>query len=215
MTLTAVVDRRRSPFLSLGNALLGQTDQDFGLLSQSMPESELRQLALERSAATSSATLGLSSPLSPRLQINVSANVAVVDAIPANGSALAVPESEYSYLSTDLIATSLFKEGDVGILGLRYTNSDSANVYTINLDTRFPFGRSWRLNPRLRVDYREINSDLSTQWIYTPGLRLQYRIGRRGRVDFEAGKRFSSRDMTDVSLDQESYFINLGYMLYY
>jgi tetratricopeptide (TPR) repeat protein len=215
MTLTAVVDRRRSPFLSLGNALLGQTDQDFGLLSQSMPESELRQLALERSAATSSATLGLSSPLSPRLQINVSANVAVVDAIPANGSALAVPESEYSYLSTDLIATSLFKEGDVGILGLRYTNSDSANVYTINLDTRFPFGRSWRLNPRLRVDYREFFNDTATTEIYTPGLRLQYRIGRRGRVDFEAGKRFSSRDMTDVSLDQESYFINLGYMLYY
>ena len=141
--------------------------------------------------------------------------MAIVDAIPANGSAPAVPESEYSYLSTDLIGTSLFKEGDVGILGLRYANSDSANVYTINLDTRFPFGRSWRLNPRLRVDYREINSDQSTQWIYTPGLRLQYRIGRRGRVDFEAGKRFSSRDMADVSLDQESYFINLGYMLYY
>jgi len=215
LTLSAVVDRRRSPFLSLGNALLGQTDQDFGLLAQSMSESELRQLALERSAATSSATLGLSSPLSPRLQINVSANFAVVDAIPANGSAPAVPESEYGYFSTDLVATSLFREGDVGILGLRYAQSDSANVYTINLDTRLPFGRSWRLNPRLRVDYREIHSDLSTQWIYTPGLRLQFRMGRRGRIDFEAGKRFLSRDMADISIDQESYFINLGYMLYY
>ena len=141
--------------------------------------------------------------------------MAVVDAILANGSAPAVPESEYGYFSTDLIATSLLKEGDVGILGLRYAKSDSANVYTINLDARFPFGRSWRLNPRLRVDYREINSDQSTQWIYTPGLRLQYRIGRRGRVDFEAGKRFLSRDMADTSIDQESYFINLGYMLYY
>jgi hypothetical protein len=100
-------------------------------------------------------------------------------------------------------------------VGLRYAQSDSANVYTINLDSRFPFGRSWRINARLRVDYREINSDQSTQWIYTPGIRLQYRIGRRGRVDLEAGKRFSSRDMADNSLDQESYFINLGYMLYY
>jgi tetratricopeptide (TPR) repeat protein len=214
-TISALIDRRRSPFLSLGNALLGQTDQDFSMLAGSMTEEELRQLALERSAATSSATLGLSRPLTPKLQLNLSANVAVVDAVPENAAAPAVPESEYSYFSADLVATSLFKEGDVGILGLRYSSSDSADVYTINLDARFPFGRSWRLNPRLRVDYREINSDLSTQWIYTPGLRLQYRIGRRGRIDFEAGKRFSSRDMADSSLDQESYFVNLGYMLFY
>jgi len=215
LTITGVLDHRRSPFLSLGNALLGQTDQDFSLLTTSMTESELRQQALDRSATTSSATLGLSRPLSPRLQFNLSANFAVVEAIPAAGSAPAVPESEYGYFSADLIATSLFKEGDVGIVGLRYAQSDSANVYTINLDSRFPIGRSWRINPRLRVDYREINSDQSTQWIYTPGIRLQYRIGRRGRVDLEAGKRFSSRDMADTSLDQESYFINLGYMLYY
>jgi tetratricopeptide (TPR) repeat protein len=214
-TITAVVDHRRSPFLSLGNALLGQTDQDFSLLATSMTESELRQLALDRSATTSSATLGLSRPLTPRLQFNASANVAVVDAIPAFGTAPAVPESQYGYFSADLIATSLFKEGDVGILGLRYAQSDSADVYTINLDARFPFGRSWRFNPRLRVDYREINSDQSTQWIYTPGFRLQFRIGRQARIDVEAGKRFSSRDMADTSLDQESYFINLGYMLYY
>ena len=215
LTISAVLDRRRSPFLSLGNALLGQTDQDFGFLAQSMTESELRQLALDRSAATSSATLGLSRPLTPKLQFNLSANVAVIDAIPAYGAAPAVPESEYGYFSADLVATSLLREGDVGILGVRYATSDSANIYTINLDSRFPIGRSWRLNPRIRVDYREINSDQSTQWIYTPGLRLQYRMGRWGRIDFEAGKRYSSREMADSSLDQESYFINLGYMLFY
>ena len=215
LTITGVLDHRRSPFLSLGNALLGQADQDFSLLTSSMTESDLRQLALDRSAATSSATLGLSRPITPRLQFNLSANFAVVDAIPAAGGAPAVPESEYGYFSTDLIATSLFTEGDVGIVGLRYAQSDSADVYTVNLDARFPIGRSWRINPRLRADYREINSDQSTQWIYTPGIRIQYRIGRHGRVDLEAGKRFSSRDMADTSLDQESYFINLGYMLYY
>lgn len=215
LTISGVVDRRRAPFLSLGNALLGRTNQDFALLSQSMTESELRLLALDRSAMTSSATLGVSRPLTPKLQFNISANVAVVDAIPENGDAPAVPETEYGYFSADLVATSMFREGDVGILSMRYATSDSADVYTINLDSRFPFGRSWRLNPRLRVDYREIKSDLSTQWIYTPGLRLQYRIGRRARIDFEAGKRFSSRDMTDSNLDRESYFVNLGYMLFY
>lgn len=214
-TLSGSVDRRRSPFLSLGNALIGQTSQDFGLLADTLSESQIRQQALDRSAMTSTATLGLSRPLSPRLQLNVNINRSIIDAMPASGDAPATEEAEYGYYSADLVASSLFREGDVGILSARYATSDSADVYTLSLDTRFPIGRSWRLNPRLRVDYREISSDLSTQWIYTPGLRLQYRLGRRGRIELDAGKRFSSREMADSDLDQESYFINIGYQLYY
>lgn len=215
LTLSGSLDRRRSPFLSLGNALLGQSSQDFDLLTQTLTEIQIRQQALDRSAVTSTATVGLSRPLTPHLQFSINANRSVIDAVPASGDAPALPEAEYNYISADLVSSSLFREGDVGILGLRYATSDSADVYTVSLDARFPIGRKWRINPRLRVDYREILSDMSTQWIYTPGLRLQYRLGRRGRIEFDAGKRFSSRDMADTDLDQESYFINLGYQLNY
>jgi hypothetical protein len=149
------------------------------------------------------------------LQLNVNANISTVDAVPAFGDAPEMPEAEYSYYSADLVASSLFRQGDVGILGVRYATSDSADVYSINLDARFPIGRAFRINPRLRVDYREISSDQSTQWIYTPGLRMQYRVGRRWRMEFEAGKRFSIRQMNDIDLDQESYFINIGYQLFF
>jgi len=214
-TISGVLDRRRSPFLSLANALLGQPIQDFATFSRTLPEAELRQLALDRSAKTNSATLGLSRPLTPKLQFNINANISTVDAVPAFGDAPAMPEAEYSYYSADLVASSLFRQGDVGILSVRYSTSDSADVYSINLDARFPIGRAFRINPRLRVDYREISSDQSTQWIYTPGLRMQYRIGRRGRLEFEAGKRFSMRQMNDTDMDQESYFISIGYQLFY
>ena len=120
-----------------------------------------------------------------------------------------------SYYSADLVASSLLKEGDVGIFSLRYAASDAADVYSVNIDSRFPFGRAWRLNPRLRIDHRKILADGSTQLTYTPGLRLQYRLGRRGRIDLEAGQAFSSRQMADSNLDQQSYFINLGYQLFY
>jgi hypothetical protein len=217
LTLSGSLDRRRSPFLSLGNALLGQSSQDFDLLAQTLTEVQIRQQALDRSPMTSGATLGLSRPLTPHLQLNINANRSIVDAMPASGDAPATPEAEYSYFSTDLVSSGLFREGDVGIFSLRYATSDSADIYTISLDTRFPIGRNWRINPRLRVDYREILTDMSTQWTYTPGLRLQYRMGRRGRIELDAGKRFSSRDMTntDLNQDQESYFISLGYQLYY
>ena len=39
------------------------------------------------------------------------------------------------------------------------------------------------------VDYREIKTDRSTQWIYTPGLRVQYRMGRRLRFELQTGRR--------------------------
>jgi tetratricopeptide (TPR) repeat protein len=215
LTLSGSLDRRRSPFLSLGNALLGQSSQDFGLLTQTLDESQIRQQALDRSPLTSSTTLGLSRPLTPHLQLNINANRSLVDAMPASGDAPATPETEYSYFSTDLVASSLFREGDVGILSLRYATSDSADIYTVSLDSRFPIGQRWRINPRLRVDYREIFSDMSTQWTYTPGLRLQYRLGRQGRIELDAGKRFSTRDMVNMDQDQESYFISLGYQLHY
>ena len=215
LTLSGSLDRRRSPFLSLGNALLGQTSQDFGLLAQTWTEAQIRQQALDRSAITSTATLGLSRPLTPHLQLNINANRSIIDAMPASGDAPATSETEYSYFSTDLVASGLVREGDVGILSLRYATSDAADVYTVSLDTRFPIGRKWRINPRLRVDYREILSDMSTQWTYTPGLRMQYRLGRRGRIELDTGKRFSSRDMAGTDMDQESYFINLGYQLHY
>ena len=215
LVLSGSLDRRRSPFLSLGNALLGQGVLDFDQLMQTLSEDEIREIALDRSAMMTGVTVGMSRPLSPRLQFSLNANYSTTDAVPANGDIPAMPEAEYGYFSADLVASSLFREGDVGILSLRYANSDSADVYTVNLDSRFPVGRDWRINPRLRVDYREISSDSSTQMIYTPGLRLQYRVGRRARIDFEAGKRFASRDMDDVDLDQESYFISLGYQLFY
>jgi len=214
-TVSGSLNRRHSPFLSLGNVLIGQLSQDFDLVAGSLTEDQLRDIALDRSAMTSTASLGLSRPLSPRLQFSLTANRSIVDATPAWGDAPATPETEYSYYSADLVASSLLKEGDVGIFSLRYAASDAADVYSINIDSRFPFGRAWRLNPRLRIDHRKILADSSTQLTYTPGLRLQYRLGRRGRIDLEAGKAFSSRQMADSNLDQQSYFINLGYQLFY
>lgn len=215
LTLTGLIDSRRSPFLSSGNALIGRESQDFNDLLDIFTEDDVRQLALDRSPNTTTLTLGLSRPLTPKLQFNISASQTEVDATPESGRVLATERTTYSYYSTDLVASSLFREGDVGILGLRYSDSNATEVVSLNMDTRFPFGRSLRISPRLRVDYRQIKSDDSTQWIYTPGVRMQYRWGRKVRLEFEAGKQYSSRETDLLDQDRESYFINLGYQFFY
>ena len=214
-TLTGVIDRRRSPFLSSSNALIGQPYLSFEELAAVMTDDEIRQLAIDRAASTTTITAGVSHPVSPKLQLNLNASQSRIDSTPESGGIAATPASTYRYLSTDLVASSLLKEGDVTIFRLRYADSTSASTYSIAIDTRYPFGRHFRFNPRIRADHRELTSDLSTQWILTPGLRLQYRSSQRFRLDLEAGMQIMTRDSDLIDEERESYFINVGYQLFF
>jgi hypothetical protein len=113
------------------------------------------------------------------------------------------------------VASSLLKEGDVTIVGVRYSDSDTANVISLTLDSRYPIGKSWRINPRLRVDRRESLADSSDEWLYTPGIRVQYRRSQRFRIELEAGKQIARRDSVNADLDRESFFFNLGYQVFF
>ena len=160
-------------------------------------------------------SFGVSRPLTPKLQFNFNASHSSVGATPESAGVPATEDSDYTYLSTDFVASGLFTEGDVGIVGLRYSESDTTNVYSLNLDSRFPIGRAWRINPRIRINYREINTDNSTQWNYTPGVRIQFRPGRHWRMDLEAGQQFSRREMANSNIDRDARFVYLGYQYFF
>jgi len=215
LTLTGMIDRRRSPFLSMGNALIGQKESDINVLTAIFSEDELRQIALDRSAENTTMTVGVSTPLSPKLQFNLNASLSTLAGTPESAGVAPTTDTDYSYYSADLVASSLFTESDVTIFGLRYADANTTEVWSLNLDSRFPLGRSLRISPRLRVDYRQILTDDSTQWIYTPGIRMQYRWGKKLRLELETGKQFSSRETETMDMDRESWFVNLGYQFFY
>jgi tetratricopeptide (TPR) repeat protein len=214
-TVTGLIDRRQSPYLSLSNAMIGQPVEDFAALTTMYTAEEIYQLALDRSAATTTFTLGLSKPLTPKLQLGINGTQSTIEATPESGGVPGNPKSTYSYLSLDLVASSLFSERDVTIFGVRYAESTTSNIYTFNIDSRFSIGRSWRISPRIRVDYREISSDASEQWTYTPSLRLEYRWGRKVRLELTAGQQYSARESDSLDQDRESYYISAGYQLFF
>ena len=214
-TITGLADRRQSPFLSLGNAIIGQQVENFAEMLTLFTGEEIRRFALDRSAVTTTYSVGMARPFTPKLSLNLNASLSSIEATPESGGVAATPDSEYSYYSADLVASSIFTEGDVGIFGFRYAVTSTTDVYSTMVDTRFPIGRKWRISPRLRVDYREINTDGSTQWIYTPGLRVQFRPTRRMRLEFQGGKQFSTREMATTDQERESWFINVGYQYFY
>lgn len=215
LNITGAIDKRHTPFLSTGSAMIGQPVENFADLLVLFTEEEIRALSLDRSPYASSYTFGISYSLSPKLQISADANQTTIDASPESGGVAAIPEASYTYVSTNLVASSVFKEGDVSMISLRYSDSDSAQITSLTIDSRFPTGKRWRLNPRLRIDQRRIHADASTEWQYTPGLRVQYRHNRKFRVEFEAGKQFSQRALENTDLDRESYFVSLGYQAFF
>ena len=215
LSIHALANKRGSPFLSTGNAIIGQPVSSFAELATIFSADELSQLGKDRTAASTNYSVGLSYPITQKLQINSDIGQSTIDATPASGGVLATPGSTYSYYSGSLLASSLLKEGDVTILSLRYSDSDTAQVVSMTVDSRYPFGRTWRFNARLRVDRRQLASDGSEQWLFTPGIRIQYRRSQKFRLEFEVGKLFSQQDSIRISQDRESYFVNLGYQAFF
>ncbi|MCP5092433.1 MAG: hypothetical protein GY949_16080, partial [Gammaproteobacteria bacterium] len=215
LSLHGSLDRRHSPFLSTGNALIGQPVLEFAELLELLPVEEIKQLGIDRSPVSTSYSLGISYPLSPKLQINADVSQTDVDATPESGGVAAMPSTTYRYYSTNVVASSLLKEGDVTILGARYSDSDTSRVISFTLDSRYPIGRSWRINPRLRIDRRERFGFPDYEWLYTPGLRVQYRRNQKFRIQLDVGKQFSQRETITADMDRESYYISIGYQSFF
>jgi hypothetical protein len=213
-TLNATVDYRNSPILTTSNALQGQIVRNIDDLLDSLSEDEIRQLAEDRTAEYTTVTLGASHPFSERIQLSGDVTLTNLSDSDASGGVEAIPGTGNEYIyNLQLIGSGLIKSGDISIGGLRYSNLDAADIYSASLNTRYPVNNAWRVNPRVRFDYRENERDDSTQWIAVPSLRMDYRLSRRYRFEFEGGAEWSTRKLPDLPDDEDtsSYFINLGY----
>jgi len=183
-TVSFAADYRRSPLLFTSNALLGQTVFNLDDLRGLYSDTEIQTLAIDRSAESRSVTVGISQPISEKLSVNVDATASDVAATPASGGVPATVASgtEY-YYSAQLIGSGLFKEGDIGILGVRYADTASATRWVLDINTRYPWSRELRFNPRLRLSYRESKVSSETQISIRPSFRVNY--NPRGKLQYE------------------------------
>ena len=212
LALSASADYRRSPFPLTENALIGQTAGSIDELLQSLTEDQIRQLAEDRSGKLLTYSLGLSQPLAQRWQVNADFSVTQVEEGSGSGGVLALPDSgtEY-YVDTSLVGSSLFTEGDVSIVGLRYTDTYNTTTSTVYLDSRFPVTSGLRLNPRLALSLRDITEDNSSEWLVSPSLRLLYRFARHYEIELEGGGELGSRTGGGANSDATAYYIYMGY----
>jgi hypothetical protein len=211
-TINFVADYRNSPILMTSNALQGQAVDSIDSLLDIFSESELRDIARDRTARSKLATLGVSRPLNDSFQLSGDVTLSNFSdtAASAGVEANQGTGNEYFY-NLQLIGSDLVKPGDITILGLRYSDADTANITSFSLNTRYPFSNDLRVNPRIRVDYRENTDDDTNQIIYQPSVRLTYRVMRSLRLEAELGGEWSDEEIVDGSDKSRSYFVNIGY----
>lgn len=215
-TFNLTVNYRKSPVLTTSNALQGQGVNSISELLNTFSEDEVRNLAQDRTATSKSLTLGATHKINQKFQLSGDFTVSKLSSTKASGGVEASPGTGNEFfLNTQLIGSSLIKEGDIAILGLRYSDTSSADTIALNLNTRYPVSREWRLNPRLDIEYRKKTNSDGDRFKIKPSFRMDYRWKRHIRFDLEAGGEWATEKLTDQTENTSGYFLRLGYRLDY
>jgi len=216
-TVSGLMDFRLSPILTTRNALIGQPVTTIEELLIVWTEDEIRQLALDRTAKTKTMTLGVAQTLGERLQLNADLTVTEIEGTVGSGGVTSIPGTgRQTYLTTSLVGTGLFGQGDVNMLNVRYGEGNGFKTTYLTWDARFAVGRKLRINPRLRLAVRDGLLDATKRETATLALRLLFNAREHYRFELELGVDSSTRSLADsTTRDSSGYYLNLGYRASY
>lgn len=210
-TLNVNADRRKSPGLATGNAIIGQPFTRFDKMFGSYSTAELEQLARDRTAEAETYTVSVSRPIGERWQASLDVSSIKVSATPESGGVESTPEmGPETAVAAQAVGYGVFGRGDVTSIGAQYRSGDTIESASLGVNSQFPIGEKWRVGPRVRVDHNKFQTDGSSEVVVTPGLRAELRV-KRFSVEFEGGAEIGSRKLPGSKQDTSRYYLSLGY----
>jgi tetratricopeptide (TPR) repeat protein len=202
---------RKSPILSISNALIGRSEETIEELQEVLNIEQIYQLARDRTANSQTVTVGGSSPVSEKFQVTADLTLFSVGETVASGGVPATEDTGPDYfVSTQLVGNNLMMKHDTGVLGIRYYTSEPSNTISFIVNSRFPITRHWRINPRLQYDIRNFNDGRSQDKLRVL-LRTDYRYLNKARFDIQIGYDDTSEENNGQSLGYSNLFFTLGY----
>lgn len=210
-----LIERRNSPVLTLASALQGQTISDLDSLKELLSESEIHDLALDRTVVAWTGTLGATHRLNERLQISgdltvshfssTSSSAAVNGTVAVDGTDSFGPDvgGTIQFLASDWLV-----ENGVGSVSFRYFEGDSFRSFAANAYSRFRILDGVRVLPRLRWEWRD--SRLQGQRsLLRPSLEMDWRYAS---FLFNAGAGLAWREPISGSaaFREFDYFLEVG-----
>jgi tetratricopeptide (TPR) repeat protein len=217
-------DYRRSPLLQLSNALIGQTAPDLAALETEFTPSQIKQLALDRTATSETFVLSASRPIGERWQLMFDLAGLQLGGTPASGGADATASTGLDKnASVQLSGSSLLQASDLHIFGVRFDDSPSSRSTTLSWDARFALPGAWRFGPRFSVERLNDPTLGGRQMLYLPQVRGDW-TSRRSVFEIIAGYQVQQQQIltqqqalsgqaSTSSSDQRSLYVSAAYRL--
>ncbi|MCP4071887.1 MAG: hypothetical protein GY742_09145 [Hyphomicrobiales bacterium] len=211
-TFSASADYVHSPYLSLSNALIGQSVDSLSALEKIYPMATIEELTLDRTSESMSANIVYSWPINEMWQATVDGTVFHTSGKPASGGVAATPSPGTEYFtSAQVVGSGVFKTGDIVSATARYANAYSSNLYMLDAYWRVPYTKKMRLRPRLKVGYRDLKMANGSEIFIIPSIVTDYEITRDKSFEVELGGRWSNRNVPSLDENNTEAYIIAGY----
>lgn len=193
-SLNMMFDHRKTPSLSIRNALYGATTASISDLQQAMSASALRDLALARTATTNMAQLGATRPLNKKWQAGGDVRISNTTGTPASG----VLNSIQGYLDANpgrgleksvtaqLIGSGLYKTGDIWSFSATLNTSNEVKGTSFFIYNHMDVFNGWGLDSSLQL-YKQTDQFNAVTTRFSPTVRGTYRIQDRLTFDADLG----------------------------
>jgi hypothetical protein len=210
-SIIATLDIRNSPIQKRQQNYLQQSMVSAKGWNWMLPSNRINQLIKDRAGGVGTLALGLSHAFSKRLTLG--GDVALIDGAnndkESHGRSLQAPFEYFSHLK--LNAKNLMGSGDSSVFDLRHRSTDSSQVSSASIHTRYDINRCWSVNPRFSADYSSKGHNNSVSRVRSSAVKIQYRWKRKGTLQFKLGGKWLSEDTPDTQKDYSTYFLDLGY----
>ncbi len=211
-TLFGAFDHRKSPYLSTWTALQGQNFPTLYEMLRGKTLNEIEQLAVDRTASLTSASIGYSRPINEMFQASADVTVTNLDGTISSGGVEAVTGTgnEYFY-SAQLIANSVFEKDDLFIAGVRFADLSNSKHYVLDLSARYPLIDTLKINPRLRFGYRTGDETDLVEYSLLPSVLFNYYVTRDMSLELEVGAEWTASKVNGIEENTTDLFFTLGY----
>jgi hypothetical protein len=170
--VNTLLEYRKSPILTLGNALIGQSANSISDLHDSFSASQMKDLAKDRTADATTFTLGSRYEIGDRFDLSGNWTASRLSSTSSSGGVRGTSSTDYEYTYyLQLAGRALLMDRGVTTAGVRIFDGDRYDSYMLQLNGRYPVAPNLALNPIIRVEYQDADDGL-VRWV--PRLRLDY-----------------------------------------
>lgn len=208
MDYNFLLDRRRSPVLDIRNSVMGTTNGVDVLLQNGFTQSDLLNLAKQRTASSTLAMLGVNKRIAEKWQAGGDISVSSISGLPQSGTIIngvqvgstlvggtpglegfipATPSTGAAWTFFGrLIGNDFITDHDISIASLSYTKSHQMTGQMLLLTNHSNLHDQLTLDSTLRL-YLQKDQFGGKQSVLAPVVKFGYRMGKSLTLDTEGG----------------------------